>query len=389
MMTSRERVRAALDHREPDRVPIDLGGTLATSITTAAYLPLRDHLGLPKQEITIFEQTQQLPYLAEDLLARFEVDTRPVAMPPERAFRPELIDEGSYWAWRDLWGAKLRMPKAGGLYFDFVEHPLPEVSIDAIHAYRWPESEPAEDLAAIRASAIRLRSETDFALVGAANLGSGIFEQACQMAGMEAFMMATVSDRPAAEMLLDGVTDFLIEEASRYLAEIGPYLDVYQYGDDVATQTSWMISPAAYTSLIKPRQRRLFEAIKSRTEAKLMYHGCGAVFDLIPHLVEIGVDILNPVQVSARGMDTKRLKATYGKDIVFWGGGVDTQQVLPFGSPEDVRAEARGRIEDLAPGGGFVFAAVHNIQALVPPQNIVAAFDEPHHPTQRRDRPVR
>lgn len=136
-----------------------------------------------------------------------------------------------------------------------------------------------------------------------------------------------------------------------------------------------MISPELYVSLVKPRQRRLFEAIKARTAAKLFYHGCGAVFELIPHLIEIGVDIVNPVQVSARGMDSRRLKAAYGNDVTFWGGGVDTQRVLPFGSPGDVRDEVRRRIDDLAPGGGFVFATVHNIQAFVPPENVVAAFD--------------
>ena len=140
-----------------------------------------------------------------------------------------------------------------------------------------------------------------------------------------------------------------------------------------------MISPDSYVALIKPRQRRLFDAIKAKTDAKLMYHGCGAVFELIPHLIEIGVDILNPVQVSARGMDSGRLKATYGDEIVFWGGGVDTQRVLPFGSVDEVRAEVSHRISDLAPGGGFVFAPVHNIQALVPPENIEAAFDTALH----------
>jgi uroporphyrinogen decarboxylase len=375
MMTPRERVSAALAHREPDRIPIDLGGTLATSITAAAYVPLRAHLGLPAQTVTIFEQTQQLPYLGEDLLVRLGVDTRAVALPRERAFHPDLRDEGAYWAWTDAWGATLRMPKDGGLYYDWVEHPLPEVTVEAIDAYRWPDFEPADELAAIRVEAVRLHDETDFALVGSANLGSGIFEQACLMAGMETFMMAMVTDRPAAERLLDGITDFLVEEAVRYLDGIGPFLDAYLYGDDVASQATWMISPESYTALIKPRQRRLFQAIKSRTDAKLIYHGCGAVFDLIPHLIEIGVDALNPVQVSARGMDSGRLKATYGRDIAFWGGGVDTQRVLPFGSEQDVRDEVRRRIEDFAPGGGFVFASVHNIQAQVPPRNIVAAFE--------------
>ena len=129
-----------------------------------------------------------------------------------------------------------------------------------------------------------------------------------------------------------------------------------------------------YRKVIKPRQHRLVEAIKRRTDAKIYYHSCGAVFDLIPDLIELGFDILNPVQVSARGMDTKRLKEVYGKDITFWGG-VDTQRLLPFGKPEDVVDEVKRRIDDLAPGGGFVFATVHNIQALVPPENIVTAFE--------------
>lgn len=375
MMTPRERVAAALAHKEPDRIPIDLGGTLVSSITKAAYVPLREHLGLPAEDVIIFEQGQQLPYLSEDLLERFAVDTRVVALPRERAPRPELVDEGEYWAWTDMWGIKLRMPKEGGLYYDWVKGPLPEVTVEAVDEYRWPEFETAESLAAIRDAAIALRRDTDYALVGTANLGGGIFEQACRMAGMETFMMAMITDRRAAERLLDGITDFYVQVAQRHLGQVGEFLDVYQYGDDLATQETWMISPESYVTLIKPRQRRLFDAIKSKTEAKLFYHGCGAVFDLVPHLIEIGVDILNPVQVSARGMNSKRLKATYGKDIVFWGGGVDTQHVLPFGSPDNVRTEVTRRISDFSPEGGYVFASVHNIQALVPPENIVTAFD--------------
>jgi uroporphyrinogen decarboxylase len=256
-----------------------------------------------------------------------------------------------------------------------VGHPLADVTAEAIDAYRWPDLENDESLGLIRARAEMLRRDTDFALVGSANLGSGIFEQACLLAGMEEFMMAMASDRRAAERLLDAITDFLVEEAERHLGRVGDLLDVYLYGDDVSTQEGWMIGPELYTSLVKPRQRRLFAAIKAKTGARLMYHACGAAFDLVPHLIDIGVDVLNPVQVSARGMDSARLKAAYGREIVFWGGGVDTQRVLPFGTPADVRAEVAHRVADLAPGGGFVFAAVHNIQAGVPPENIVAAFD--------------
>jgi uroporphyrinogen decarboxylase len=374
-MTPRERVLAALSHREPDRVPIDLGSSIVTSITKTAYGPLRAHLGLPPDEAPIYDAVQQLPFVGEDLLERFAVDTRMVQLPPTHVAGVEIVDDGDYWAFFDRWGSKLRMPKVGGLYFDWVEFPIEELTPAALDGYRWPEPDPPEVVATLRARARRLREQTDYALVGSGVIGGGIFEQPCRTVGLEKFMIAMLSDRPLAERLMDGITDIYIASVERYLDQVGEFIDVFTFWDDVSTQEGWMISPDLYVSLVKPRQRRLFEAIKARTSAKLFYHGCGAVFELIPHLIEIGVDIVNPVQVSARGMDSKRLKAAYGKDVTFWGGGVDTQRVLPFGSPQEVRDEVRRRIDDLAPGGGFVFAAVHNIQAFVPPENVVAAFD--------------
>jgi uroporphyrinogen decarboxylase len=376
-MNSRQRVAAALAHREPDRTPVDLGSTCVTSITEGAYRPLMRHLGLAVGDVKIWDLPQQLPYLPEELLARLGVDTRVIAVPPEQAVPERLLDEGEYWGWDNRWGAHLRMPKKGGFYFDWVDFPIKDFTEEAVRAFMWPELDSPEVLAAYRQEAVRLRTTTDFALVGTGIVGMGIFEQGCFTVGSEEFMMAMVADRPLAERLLDGITEFSIESATRYLDQVGEYLDVYQYGDDVATQLGWMISPDSYVRLIKPRQKRLFDAIRSKTSAKLFYHGCGAVYDLVPHLIDIGVDVLNPVQVSAKGMDTARLKASYGKDVVFWGGGVDTQQVLPFGTPDDVRDEVRRRVRDLGPDG-FVWAAVHNIQAGVPPENILAAFEAAH-----------
>lgn len=375
-MNSRARVLAALSHQEPDRVPIDIGGTVVTSITEAAYVPLMRHLGLPPVDTgTYYDYNQRLPYLAESFLVHFGVDTRTVALPPELAPNPQLTDDGSYWSYRDKWGGSLRIPKENGLYFDPAECALPEFTRDTVRRYRWPDWERAENLAAIRDNAIRLRRDTDYALCGTANVGLGIFEQAGRMVGLENFMVAMATDRPLAAYLLDGITEHYLEETRRYMEAVGDYLDVYQYGDDVATQLSWMISPDAYVDLIKPRQKRLIDVVKAGTRARFMYHGCGAVFDLIPHLIDLGVDVVNPVQVSARGMDSRRLKEAWGRDIVFWGGGVDTQKVLPFGTPDEVRAEVRRRVEDLSPGGGFVWAAVHNIQAGIPPDNIIAAIE--------------
>ena len=374
-MTPRERVQRALAHQEADRVPIDLGSSIVTSITKAAYVPLMAHLGLPTGEVTIHDEVQQLPYLAEALLERFAVDTRMVQLPPAHVAGVEILDEGEHWAMYDRWGSKLRMPKASPLYYDWVEFPIRDLTLEALDGYRWPQPDPPEVVGALRGRAAWLHENTDFALVGSGIIGGGIFEQPCRTVGLEPFMMAMVTDRPFAERLMDRITDIYIESVDRYLEAVGEFIDVFTYWDDVSTQDGWMISPETYAALVKPRQRRLFEAIKRRTNAKLFYHCCGAASGLYPHLVEIGVDIVNPVQVSARGMDTRQLKQQFGRDLVFWGGGVDTQRVLPFGSPSEVRDEVRRRIDDLAPGGGFVFAAVHNIQAFVPPENIVAAFE--------------
>jgi uroporphyrinogen decarboxylase len=374
-MNSRERVRLALEHREADRVPIDLGGSIVSSISRSSYVAVKRHLGLPVEEIAILDEIQQLPYLGEDLLERFGVDVRLVQLPPATAPGGQVIDEGDYYALFDRWGAKLRMPKESGFYFDWAEYPIKAVSDEELDRYAWPEPDPIELVRRLGEQARLLHETTDYALVGSGVIGGGLFEQPCRLVGLENFLMALLTDRRWAERLMDRILEIYVESCDRYLAAVGEYIDVFTYWDDVAGQDGWLISPELYVTAIKPRQRSLIEAIKRRTKAKIFYHGCGAVFDLIPHLLDIGVDIINPVQVSARGMDTKRLKAAYGKDITFWGGGVDTQRVLPFGTSAEVRDEVQRRIDDLAPGGGFVFAAVHNIQALVPPQNIVVAYD--------------
>jgi uroporphyrinogen decarboxylase len=374
-MTPRERILAALDHREPDRVPIDLGSTIVTSCTRAAYEPLRTYLGLPEEEVVVHDEVQQLPYLGEDLLQRFGVDTRMVQLPPTHVQGVKIVDEGEYLAMWDRWGAKMRMPREKPLYYDWVEFPINDTELETLETYRWPEPDGPELMAELRQRAQHLRATTDFALVGSGVIGGGIFEQACRVMGMEPFMMSMLTAPEFANRLVDRITDIYIESVDRYLSAVGGLIDVFTFWDDVSTQQGWMINPDSYVEVIKPRQKRLFEAIRARTDARIFYHGCGAVYELIPHLIELGVDIVNPVQVSAQGMDSARLKKAYGEDIVFWGGGVDTQRVLPFGTPAEVRDEVKRRIDDLAPGGGFVFAAVHNIQAFVPPENIEAAYD--------------
>jgi uroporphyrinogen decarboxylase len=373
-MNARERVIAALNYEEPDRVPIDLGATIVSSIHTQAYVELKKHLGMDVEELKMLDYVQQLPYLDEALLERFGVDFRLVQLPAATAPNVAIFEEGDYYAFMDRWGSKLHMPKDGGLYFDWVDFPIKEPTMEALDNYTWPRPDPPEVNAQLREQAKFLYENTDYALVGSAVIGGGIFEQPARTMGLEDFFIALIKEPKFADRLMGQITDIYIESCNNYLEQVGEYLQVFTYWDDVNGQDGWLVSPDIYREIVKPKQQRLLEAIRSKTDAKVFYHGCGAVYELIPDLIDLGFDIINPVQVSARGMDTKRLKKEYGQDIVFWGG-VDTQHILPFGTPEEVADEVKRRIDDLAPGGGFVFAAVHNIQAFVPPENIVTAFD--------------
>lgn len=374
-MNPRERVSAALNHREADRIPIDLGGTLCSSITKPAYIQLRNHLGLPAEEIRMLDYIQQLPYLDEDLLSRMHSDFRSVQLPAVTAQGVKIIDDGDSLAFYNKWGTKCVMPKDSGLYFDYAEFPIKEITAEAIRAYQWPGPNPPEYYKRLGDQARQLFQTTDYALTGGVIIGGGIFEQPARLMGLENFFMLLLSDHTLADYLMEKITEIYLEASIAYLDQVGDHIQVFTYWDDVCGQNGWLIRPETYIKYVKPKQKRLIDRVRSKTQAKIFYHGCGAVFDLIPHLIEIGVDIINPVQVSARGMDTKTLKSEYGKDVVFWGGGADTQHILPFGSKEEVQDEVKRRIEDLAPGGGFVFNVVHNIQPNVPPENILAAFD--------------
>src|SRR5512139_1749147 len=368
-MNPRERVQLALNHQEPDRIPIDLGATIISSIARTTYVQLKQQLSLPLEEIKMLDYVQQLPYVGEDLMKRFGVDFRMVQLPAATAAGVDIFEEGDYYAFYDRWGSKLHMPKEGGFYFDWVDFPIKEPTLAALDQYQWPRPDSDETNARLGAQAKWLYENTDYALIG-----GGIFEQPARVMGLQNFMMALLTAPQFADRLMGQITDIYVESCNRYLDHVGKYIQVFTFWDDVTGQNGWLIKPDLYRKMIKPKQKRLVEAIKKKTDAKLFFHCCGAARGLIPDLIDLGFDILNPVQVSARGMDTQELKAEFGKDITFWGG-IDTQRVLPFGKPQDVVDEVKRRIDDLAPGGGFVLAAVHNIQAQVPPENIVTMFD--------------
>jgi uroporphyrinogen decarboxylase len=340
------------------------------------YKLLRRHLGMEEEEPVIVDHFQQVPYVDTVIQDRFHSDVRMVLPAQADIVTPEITQEGDYYAMIDDWGGKVHMPVQDGLYFDWVDFPLKDTTMEALDKFVWPELVPESDLLLLSRRAKAMFGDLSYTLTGSGIFWGGIFEQAATLMGFENFYIALIREPAFADRLLGKITDFYIESSDRYLDHVGQYLQVVTYWDDVCGQDGWLVSPKLYRTVVKPKQQRLFEAIKKKTDAKIFYHGCGAVFDLVPDLIEIGVDILNPIQVSARGMDdTRKLKKTFGSDIVFWGGGVDSQSVLPFGSPQQVADEVKRRIDDLAAGGGFVFAPIHNIQAQTPPENIVAMYE--------------
>ena len=281
-MNSRERVIQSLDHNEPDRIPIDLGATIVSSIVKKSYIELMQQLGLPVGQIKMLDYVQQLPYLDESLLQRFEVDFRLVQLPAATTTGVEIFEDGDYLAFIDRWGSKLHMPKKDGLYFDWVDFPIKEPSMRALDAYRWPQPDPDEVNAELGRQAKALFENTDFSLVGSAVIGGGIFEQPARIMGMQNFLMALLTEPAFADRLMGTITDIYIESCNRYLDHVGPYIQVFTFWDDLAGQNGWMINPALYRKLIKPKQKRLVEAIKKRTKAKLFYHSCGATREPYP-----------------------------------------------------------------------------------------------------------
>lgn len=376
-MNSRERVRLALNHHEPDRVPLDLGGTGLTTMHLMARQNLRRHLGLPDVEPQVVAMAEQLAAIDDDLADRLQTDVRPVR--PDRASGFEYVfhDEGAYEAYFDEWGIGWRKPKDGGFYYDMYHHPLADAeSLSDMRAWRFPDPLDGRRFATLRSQAeAAAAAGKAVALWGPC---AGVLEVYAWMRGYEAFYIDLALHTDLVAYMLDRMVEFKCAYWERALREVGDLVDVVIEADDMAGQDRLLLSPATYRRLIKPRHRRLFDFIKAQRPVNLFFHSCGAIRPLIPDLIEVGADILNPVQIAAAGMDPYELKRDFGRDLVFWGGGVDTQQVLGAGTPADIRNDVRRNIEALAPGGGFIFAAVHDIQADVPPENIMAMWNAWH-----------
>ena len=376
-MNSKERVALALRHQEPDHVPFDLGGTGLTTLHFTAYRNLRQRLGLPPVKPRVAAMAEQLAMVDDDVAERLQADVSPVKPDPASGFQFSFHDEGGYEAYFDEWGIGWRKPKDGGFYYDMYRHPLAGVeSLVGMEAVRFPD--PLDDQ---RFATLRAQAEAAAAAGKAVALWgpcAGVLEVYSWMRGYEPFYVDLAVHQDLVAAMLDRMVEWKCAFWERALGEIGHLVDVVVEADDMAGQERLLFSPVTYRCLVKPRHKRLFEFIKAQAPVKLFFHSCGASRPLIPDLIEVGVDILNPVQIAAAGMDPVALKRDFGRDLVFWGGGVDTQQVLGTGTPAQVRDDVRRNIEALAPGGGFVFAAVHDIQANVPAENIMALWDAWH-----------
>jgi uroporphyrinogen decarboxylase len=379
MMDARARVRAALAHGTPDRIPFDLGGTRVTGIHVRAYARLREALDLPEVEVRVGDLTQQLAEVDGDVLEALGVDVRGIAPHSGSGYRRELVDDGQHLAYVDEWGVGRRMPKDGGLYFDPYAPPLAgEIDDAAIESFPWPDARDPARISGMATEAQRIAFEERRA-VQVGSICGGLTEGLFKLRGFEDGYMDLAASPARARRLMERILEVKLAYWDSVLPELAGAVDVVGEADDLGGQERTLFSPRTYRALVRPFHRELFDFIHARTDAKVFFHSCGAIRELIPDLIEIGVEVLNPVQVSAAGMDTAELAAEFGRDLVFWGGGVDTQRVLGSGSPEEVRADVLRHVSDLAPGGGFVFAAVHNIQSNVPPENVIAmrkALDE-------------
>jgi len=373
-MNSHDRVKQALDHQEPARIPFDLGGTGLTTMHITAYQNLRRHLGLPPINVRVVAMAEQLVFVDEDMAERLQTDFRLVQPGTASSFEYVFRDEGAYEAYTDEWGIGWQKPKDGGLYYDMYYHPLATAgSLDEFKAHPFPD--PLDDQ---RFARLRPQAEAAAAQGKAVVLASpcaGIAEVYAWMRGFEQYYMDLATHHEFVGYMLDRLVEWKCAFWERALKEIGDLVDIVVEADDLAGQNGPLMSPRTYRNLIQPRHRRLFSFIKAQAPVTVFFHSCGAVRLLLPGLIDAGIDILNPVQISAAGMDLAELKRDFGRDLVFWGGGVDTQNVLGTATPEQIKEHVKRNIEALAPGGGFVFAAVHDIQANVPPENVMAMWE--------------
>lgn len=406
-MIPRQRVLSSIDHREPDRIPVDLGSTPSSGISAIAYNNLKQYLGIEQGTTRVYDVVQQLAQPEDVILDRFGIDVLDIGrtfntldadwyditLSDGRVaqypmwFRPIRQPDGS-WSAFTADGALIAKMPATGTFFDQVCFPyvdgypadyalLPQAMANVLWAALvhspWDHAGDVGFWDTLRQKALALRQSSDRALVIVA--GCNLFEWGAFLRRMDNFLMDLYTAPAEAERLLDALMDQHLAALEKICASVGDIVDIIRFGDDLGMDSGPFIAPEVYRRLFKPRHRRLCEYVKKHSRMHTFLHSCGSIYKLMPDLIEAGYDIINPVQTNCADMEPERLKREFGRDITFWGGGCDTRKVINLGTPAEVRAHVLERLDIFAPGGGFVFSTVHNILPEVPPENIVAVFD--------------
>jgi len=406
-MTSRERVLAAIDHREPDRVPIDLGATPSSGISALAYHRLKAHLGLETGANRIYDVVQQLAQPEDAILDRFQIDVvdlgrtfntndadwYPIQLPDGSPaqypawFRPRHTEDGGWKAFAPD-GTEIAVmlkdmpffdqscfPYLDGYPADYCELPaaMAKVHWAALAHSPWDHAGEPDFWQRLRQNALELRQRTGRAIMVVC--GCNLFEWGTFLRRMDNFLMDLAAEPEQAERLLDALLEQHLATLDRVCRAVGDVVDLVRFGDDLGTLTGAFMSVTTYRRLFKPRHKALCDFVKRNSRMRTFLHSCGSIHSLLPDLIDAGIEVINPVQTTCRNMEPERLKREFGRDITFWGGGCDTRSVLPTGTPAEVKEHVKRRLEILAPGGGFVFNTVHNILSDVPPQNIVAMYE--------------
>ncbi len=403
-MTPRQRVLTALAHEQPDRIPVDLSGHRSSGIAAIAYRKLRDHLGLEQKPIRVYDIQQQLAIVDDDVLDRFGVDTiemgrgfalddadwrdwvLPDGTPCQLPSWVEPQRDGQRWVIRSQTGRVIAHMPDGVLYFEqcyypFAEHDDLDAIGEALQESMWTAiASPPGPLVEgdggderLRAGALKLRQHTDRAIIGL--FGGNLLEMGPFLHRNDNLFRMLAAEPKRVHAFLDRILEIHLANLERFLTAVGDAIDIVLFGDDLGMQIGPQISPAMYVEFFQPRHAAMWRRAKELADVRVMLHCCGGVYQLLQHLIDAGLDAINPVQISCRGMDSTVLKQEFGDRLTFWGGGCDTQRVLPDGSPQEVAAQVQQQIETLSPGGGFVFQQVHNIMADVRPENVVAMYD--------------
>ena len=406
-MNSRERVLSALNHQEPDRVPIDFGGHRSSGINAMAYARLKKYMGIKTGDIYVYDMVQQLAIVENQVLDALKIDTielgrgfmleakdwkdwvLPDGTPCKIAYFVNVAQRGGDRPLVAVDGCELGVQRKGCVFFEQTYWPLSKRDFDkedfsdlekAFKQTQWTGIPtpgyhlPLDDagLKKFAEGAKALRQSTDRAIIGL--FGGNMFETPQMLYGMENYLSYLAQYPEAVLRLSETLCKIYLGNLEKWLGAVGPYIDIILFGDDLGSQNGPMISKSMYRKYYKPFHARMWKRAKQLAKVKVMLHSCGAIEPLLDDLIDAGLDAVNPVQISAKGMDAKTLKQKYGDRLCLWGGGCDTGRMLPLGTPEEIAAHTRTQVEILKPGGGFVFQQVHNIMAEVPPENILAMF---------------